>query len=78
LSNEIAFPVGTLATARTVKLPRAGPAEIVFAPADAIRVAIPIDAAAVSDGDNQSVQSPIAANRHGVRGACRQHHSGSN
>jgi hypothetical protein len=77
LSNQIAFTVGMLAAASTIKSSWAGAAQIVFTPAYAISVAIPIDAASVSDGNNQTAQSPIAAYRHGERGACRQRDSGS-
>ncbi len=78
LSNEIAHTVGPLAAACTIKLPRAGAAEIVFAPAYATGVAILVDAASVGDGNEQTILSSIVAKRHGLGGTCRQRHGGSN
>jgi hypothetical protein len=78
LSNEIAFAVGTLAPACTVKLPRGDAAQKVFASAYAIGVAIPVDAASVGDGNQQYGLGLIAADWQGLRGAGRQCHDDRN
>ena len=76
LASEIAHTMGIHAAAYAIKL-FWGFAELILAAADAVRAAIPANAAFVSDRNNQTVLRLIAPKRHGQRGTCRQGDSSS-
>lgn len=76
LASEIAHTMGIHAAAYAIKL-FWGFAELILAAADTVRVAIPANAAFVSDRNSQVVLRLIAPKRHGQRGTCRQDDSNS-
>ena len=76
LASEIAHTMGIHAAAYAIKL-FWGFAELILAAADTVRVAIPSNAAFVSDRNSQAVLRLIAPKRHGQRGTCRQGDSSS-
>jgi hypothetical protein len=68
LASEIAYTMGIHAAAYAIKL-FWGFAELILAAADTVRVAIPANAAFVSDRNSQAVLRLIAPKQ---RGTCRQ------